>query len=488
MSMISNYSEITSTELGVLERQFAKSPFNLHKSTSTPKKLAIFDFDSTLFFSPLLSPTIWHPQLISIATSESVYGPGWWRDIRSLDIGPFEKLQKNAWEGYWNEKIVQEARDCIQDPNTMTVVLTGRRYHPFHQLIPYMLEAKDLHFDLIGLRPDPESVSDEKHWEAHNATVSYNLTSSVFRSTMHFKQCFMLNILHCIPSIQSVTMWDDRFHHVKRFQEFLDVVKNAGTIKEGNVIYVPGIRPVYNPNWEKDVVAHIIETHNQALLEHEKGQRHGTMKQRLEWGPKPEDPLASGSDCFLELTPAPAQTVVSLSPECSQQLKESYYTLFANQSKQLRRTKWKSYGGEQPIYFGDHVYLSQKVIPSAKIVPGPIGTQVNITITGYSHNPRIHSLLLQVQVEGDDENKHLLPLWYKPSEFNDLFRPREHIYWKSIRPTDKKLITKITGKINYAYRLNAVEKTSVKRTHDEIENENDPVENSSSNTRARHEQ
>ncbi|CAO3652834.1 unnamed protein product [Mucor hiemalis] len=466
MSMISTYSEITEKELGVLERQFEKSHFNLHKSTSTPKKLAIFDFDSTLFFSPF----------------ESVYGPGWWRDIRSLDIGPFEELQKNAWEGYWNEKIVQEARDCIEDPNTMTVVLTGRRHHPFHQLIPYMLEAKNLHFDLIGLRPDPESVS-EKHWEAQNAKVSYNLTSSVFKWTMHFKTCFMLNILHCIPSIQSVTMWDDRFHHVKRFQEFLDVVKNAGTIKEGNVIYVPGIRPVYNPNWEKEVVAHIIETHNQALLEHEKGERHGTMKQRLEWKAKPEDPLASGSKYFLELTPAPAQTVVSLTPECTQQLKESYHTLFDTQSKQLRRTKWKSYGGEQPSYFGDNVYLSQKVIPSGKIVPGPIGTQVNITITGYSHSPRFHALLLQVQVEGDDENKHVLPLWYKPSEFNDLFRPREYIYWKSIRPTDRKLLTKITGKINYAYRLSVSEKTSMKRTHDTLEDDDD---SSSSNTRARH--
>lgn len=395
--------------------------------------------------------------MIRVATAESVYGPGWWRDIRSLDLGPFDQLQKTAWQGFWNEKIVKDAKSCINDPDTLTIVLTGRRHHPFHQLIPAMLESKGLKFDLLGLRPDPESVSDI-HWEAnsHNE-VSYNLTDSVFKSTMHFKTCFILNILHNVPSIKNVVMWDDRFHHVKRFREYLGLVKQAGTIDQGSVIYVPGIRPKYNPNWEKNVISHIIETHNRALLEHVKeGKQNGKMNQRLEWPPiKPEDPLASGSQHLLQLTPLPAQTIIQLSEVSIHQLQSVYQPIYSSQLHQNRKSKWKSFGGEEAMFFGDSIYLSQNVIPSANIQFGPIGTDIQMKITAYSRSPRIACLLLQIQVEGDAENEYMLPLWYKPSEYHDVFKLRD-IEWET---DTRQLVTEVSGKINYAYRLGVQETT-----------------------------
>jgi hypothetical protein len=400
--------------------------------------------------------------LIKVATAESVYGPGWWRDIRSLDLGPFDQLQKTAWQGFWNEKIVKEARQCINDLNTMTIVLTGRRYHPFHQLVPAMLESKGLLFDLVGLRPDPESVSDN-HWEATNNEVSYNLTNSVFKSTMHFKTCFILNILHNIPTINNVVMWDDRFHHVKRFREYLGLVKQTGTINQGSVIYVPGIRPKYNPAWEKNVIGHIIKTHNRALLEHVKeGKKNGKMNQRLEWPCKLEDPLASGSQHLLQLTSLPAQTVIALSQDCIDQLRCAYQSIYNTQLNQNKRSKWKSFGGEEPMFFGDSIYISQNVIPSANIPFGPVGTDVNIKITGYSRSPKLSCLLLQVQIDDDWENEYLLPLWFKPSEYHDIFKLKgKDVHWKFVRSNDRHMITSVTGKVNYAYRLGVQEITLV---------------------------
>lgn len=453
---------------GVLQRQYEKSHFYLNHSTENPTKLAIFDFDSTLFFSPLLSPTIWHPNLIRVATAESVYGPGWWRDIRSLDLGPFEELQKSAWKGFWNEGIVNEARQCISDPDTMTVVLTGRRFHPFHLLIPAMLDAKGLQFDLVGLRPDPESVSDN-HWEVmqdkHHLT--YNLTTSVFRSTMHFKTCFILNLIHNVSSINHVTMWDDRLHHVRRFQEYLNAIKSKNVIKQGHVVYVPGVRPKYNPYWEKLVIRQIIQTHNKALMTHRRdGVQNGKIEERLTWNTTfaEEDPLEIASHP-LQLFPLPAATIVKLSAQCTEQLQKVYEPIFTSQLEKNRKSQvWKDVGGEQPVYFGDSVYLSQKVLDNKSISVGTIGSEVNINIKAYSDSPQLASLLLQVQVDGDHQNDYLLPLWFKPSEYIDLFRMR-NVKWIPIEHVS------ISGKIDFAYRLGVVEKTAQKRRRDSTSEE-----------------
>lgn len=61
----------------VLQDQYESSPFYLNnKIDLKPTQLDIFDFDSTLFLSPSLSPTIWHPSLIRQLVGEDVFGPG----------------------------------------------------------------------------------------------------------------------------------------------------------------------------------------------------------------------------------------------------------------------------------------------------------------------------------------------------------------------------------------------------------------------------
>ncbi|OBZ88293.1 Uncharacterized protein C4.02c [Choanephora cucurbitarum] len=446
--MITNYASITETELGVLQRQLERSPFFTHPPNQSPKRLAIFDFDSTLFFSPLLSPTIWHPNLIRVATAESVYGPGWWRDIRSLDLGPTDQLQKTAWEGYWNERIVAEARECINDPDVMTVVLTGRRYHPFHHIIPLMLTAKGLMFDVIGLRPDPEQVSEDHHWQISSGHVCYNLSPSVFDSTMHFKTCFILNVLHNIPSIEEVTMWDDRMPHVKRFKDYLWYLTQYETIKKGHVVYVPGIRPKYNPTWEKSVIAHIIQTHNKALLAHRyQGLDQGKIEQRAPY--LTEDPL-DASQKPLRLVPLPAATIVRLPSHLTQQLKDTFTPHFKAQFKINGQT-----AGEALEFFGDAVYLSHKEALNNRQLPihGNLGDKVKMTVCSYSKSSLY--FILHVKI---DRKKFILPLWFKPSEYHDVFN-KEPLRWIPVNPP-----VSITGHIDHAYRLGVVEKPLEKRS------------------------
>lgn len=330
-----------------------------------------------------------------------------------------------------------------------------------------MLDAKGLQFDLVGLRPDPEHVSDNQ-WEVKQGQqyLTYNLTNSVFKSTMHFKTCFILNIIHNIPSIRNVTMWDDRIHHVKKFKEYLDAVKDTQVIDYGDVIYVPGIRPKYNPEWEKNVIRHIIETHNKALVEHVKeGYKNGKVQQRLAWPTivEKEDPLGSSSEMPLKLTLLPAATVVKLSSESTEKLCKAYKPYLTRQLVKKRGTKWTYRGGEKLQLFGDYVYLSQKVISSEYIPVGSVGSEVGVTIKAYSNCPPLKCLILKVEIDGNNGNDYLLPLYYKPSEYFDIFKMRD-IEWCPVK-SDKSLPTHFKGKVDYAYRLGVVEKTIEKRSH-----------------------
>ncbi|KAI9497651.1 hypothetical protein BDB00DRAFT_803491 [Zychaea mexicana] len=386
-----SFNDVTHKERGILDRQYDGSPFAQHQKETPdqqqrePTELAIFDFDSTLFYSPLLSPTLWHPTLVHALTTERFLGPGWWRDVRSLELG--EEVEASGWEGYWNPSILKEAHASIKNPNVLTVVLTGRRVHPFHKILPRMLASQNLAFDMVCMRPDPE--------------IEHG--PSVFSSTMDFKQAYILNMLEKVPSLNRVVMWDDRLHHVKRFRTFLDNLRHSPRLKSHKVIYVQGIRPRYNPEWEEAVVNSILD----------------------------------GS--AYTLVPMAASTVVSLSSEAIQELKKSFpYRV---------RTELS---GELPVFFGNNVVLASKDLARHRVPLGGIGTEVDIKIHSVSCSRSSHGLQLLVTVSKAGMNQYSkdvypLPLYIKPSERSTVMKLE---YW-DWSPTKVDVV--VRGKVDYGY-------------------------------------
>jgi hypothetical protein len=108
----------------------------------------------------------------------------------------FEKEKERAWDGFWNESIVDIARTAIADLETLTIVVTGRRLS-FGGVVTSMLEAKGLNFDLVVLNPDPTLDS----------------------STLDFKLEFFGELLHGC-GIKEVVAYEDRAPHRKAFQKF----------------------------------------------------------------------------------------------------------------------------------------------------------------------------------------------------------------------------------------------------------------------------
>ncbi|KAI9029815.1 hypothetical protein CLU79DRAFT_884701 [Phycomyces nitens] len=418
-----------STEKDILRNQFDNSPFAKqllsNSNREPPIKLAVFDFDSTLFLSPGLSPSIWNQSFINDLTHENILGPGWWRDIRSLEVGDKEELQRTAWEGFWNENVVENARRAIADPLTMAVVLTGRRYHPFHKVVMPMLQSKDLQFDLIGLRPDPIMPDTDPIVTPWNEGIIFNYQPSVFTSTMSFKLAFLRNILERVPSIRLITMLDDRSAHVKKFSAFMDQLKNERSIDYGNAIYIKGIKPKYNPEWEHSVVEKILDSYNELCRKND--------LERLS----------------VSLKDVPSGTIVRLSKSTTERIFAEYSDIYNTSIKKRQRKKplW----GEQPEYNGQMVIVNTLVLTNNKVPFGGIGNNVDISVIAYSRPSIEQGMVLNVNLKKTDENHYtpstyILPLWNKPSEQHILNRVKYN--WIHL---DKPLY--LQGKLDYLYLL-----------------------------------
>jgi len=65
----------------------------------------VYDFDQTLFRSPLPNPALWEHSFVGLLQSWNGVGPGWWHHPATLDgLGP--EAEANAWDGWWNEELV----------------------------------------------------------------------------------------------------------------------------------------------------------------------------------------------------------------------------------------------------------------------------------------------------------------------------------------------------------------------------------------------
>ncbi|CAO3608212.1 unnamed protein product [Mucor hiemalis] len=392
MSMPMNMNEMTQDEKDILGRQYAKSPFGQHPREKVTT-LDIFDFDSTLFLSPMLSCNTWHHSFINAITTENLIGPGWWRDIRSLP--------EDGW--YWNEDVVNQVRLSSKDPTRLTVLLTGRRYYPFHALIDRMLASKGLVFDIIGLRPDPE------HEEEKNA-LGFNYQQSVFETTMEFKMSFIVFMLTTIPTLTEIIMWDDRISHISIFQTYLRKLESAQLIHRGELVCVKAERPKYNPTWEKETVEEMIRSHNEAIKSLDSVPATVTIEGY-------DGEMISSKDMF-KLRSVPSVPSLTVEKSTSHQLKALFLPLYEKELLSIQVKDWEVACAEEAMYFGTHIFLS----PTTSIKDKD---EYRFRIINRTQANLELGMLLQVELCGEYA---ILPLWYKPSMFSSLSRKNDYAW------------------------------------------------------------
>ncbi|KAL2831255.1 hypothetical protein BJY01DRAFT_254370 [Aspergillus pseudoustus] len=174
---------------------------------SQVRAIHIYDFDNTLFSSPLPNPQLWNgPSIGFLQAYESFANGGWWHDptLLSATGDGMEKEEPRAWKGWWNERIAQLVELSMKQKDALTVLLTGRSEAGFSELIKRMVDSKKLEFDLVCLKPEVGPNGER------------------FSSTMEFKQTFLEDIVLTYEQADEIRVYEDRPKHVKGFRDFFE--------------------------------------------------------------------------------------------------------------------------------------------------------------------------------------------------------------------------------------------------------------------------
>jgi hypothetical protein len=108
------------------------------------RKLAIYDFDSTLFNSPLPNPKLWTKSFMGKILSDCQ----WFCDIRTLSDPYIPNVPGDEW---WNDEILNKAKASLAESDTLTILLTGRRKVPFLDRIRNLCLQQCLDFHLFDI-------------------------------------------------------------------------------------------------------------------------------------------------------------------------------------------------------------------------------------------------------------------------------------------------------------------------------------------------
>jgi len=193
------------------------------------KRLNIFDFDGTIFYSPVPNPNLWGDKTLGkLKADYKMGGYGWYQNILSLD-------DKYINQDDFVEEVVAEVEKSIADPNYVTVMLTGRSTAN-EQNIRKILNQRGLKFDEYGFKTGG--------------------------TTMGFKQDFIRSLIEKYKPSR-ITMWDDREKHVTRFNKFLDEMQKIYPFIKGyNVVHVRTNDHYMDEQKEKELVKILMENPN----------------------------------------------------------------------------------------------------------------------------------------------------------------------------------------------------------------------------------
>jgi 8-oxo-dGTP diphosphatase len=156
------------------------------------KRVSIFDFDGTLFKSPQ-RPSWWKDAK-------------WWHSPASLNPPCVPERPDASW---WNKPLVGIAKKRISDPDTHTVLLTGRWSSIFTPRVRKLLGQVGLNFDEVLL--------------------------STHSKTLPFKTRVLKDLLDR-GELESIEVWDDHPTYTRAFQSLFDKagvrfsIKNAKTL------------------------------------------------------------------------------------------------------------------------------------------------------------------------------------------------------------------------------------------------------------------
>ncbi|KAK0851461.1 hypothetical protein LTR03_003972 [Friedmanniomyces endolithicus] len=222
------------------------------------KSIHIYDFDNTLFSSPLPNRQVWAWGTCGqLQTQDFFQDGGWWHNPQILTATGqgIEVEEPKAWAGCWNEKIVDLVRLSMAEEDAVSILLTARSESGFTDLINRMVVAKGLDFDMVCLKP------------------RVSPSGKLFANTLAYKQALLQDIVHTYREADELRMYEDRPKHTKAFRDFFEDLNRdlssqnaARSPINAEVIQVTEQDGNMDPVSEVAQVQAMINSHNAAII------------------------------------------------------------------------------------------------------------------------------------------------------------------------------------------------------------------------------
>lgn len=231
-------------------------------SVSAVKSIHVYDFDNTLFSSPLPNPQLWHPSVVGLLQTYEVFAyGGWWHEpgILGATGQGVDKEEPRAWEGWWNETVVELVKASVAQKDVLTIMLTGRGETNFADLMNKMCNAKKLDFDMVVLKPEVGPQGQR------------------FASTLDFKTEFLKELVFTYKNSDEVRVYEDRVKHVKSFRDFFEKLNKSLLSHPADqpppqrkpitaeVIHVCELRATLDPEAEVAAIQIAMNKHNKTI-------------------------------------------------------------------------------------------------------------------------------------------------------------------------------------------------------------------------------
>ncbi|KAJ1928288.1 hypothetical protein IWQ60_002198 [Tieghemiomyces parasiticus] len=217
--------------------------------------LRIFDFDNTLFASPVPNRRLWDNKLVGALMSPTL---GWFHDPRTL-TPPYVR----AHIGDFCAPVLADARASLRQSNTLTVMMTGRGAPKFTEPIDRILAVADLQFDMKFLKETPPCVVNPDPKNALVAASSSPVADfDLVAPTLTYKLHVMNLLLQEFPAVRELLIWEDRSHHKLRFQKFVEDLIARGRLQTGGT---PDFVPRHGSmasDLEYDLVQRTVDEYN----------------------------------------------------------------------------------------------------------------------------------------------------------------------------------------------------------------------------------
>jgi hypothetical protein len=167
-------------------------------------RLAVFDFDGTLFMTPLPDTG---KDIFKEKTGQDWPHKGWW--------GKGESMDSNIFNIPPVDSVLADFKIERANPETVVVLLTGRREN-LGDLVKEITDKHELEFD-------------EYHFNNGGATET-------------FKMKTLDRLLIKYQDIKEVALWDDRLEHIPHFEQWGKTAVTDGRIKDFEITVVPADR------------------------------------------------------------------------------------------------------------------------------------------------------------------------------------------------------------------------------------------------------